>query len=164
MSELVVLVVEDEAEVRASIVRDLEPLTASIRVDQAEDVADARAALAECSEAGERVALILADHRLPGGESGVDLLVELHSDPATAAIRTVLITGQAGHADTIRAINEAGLDRYFSKPWDPEELLTVAREQLTTFVIDEGLDPLPYVRELDGPRLLAAYSDRGRAD
>ena len=164
MAELVMLVVEDEPEVRAAIVRDLSPLAPTIRIEQADDVADARAAMSEADDAGEHVALIFADHRLPGGESGVDLLVELNAAPSTHRVRTVLITGQAGHQDTIRAINEAGLDWYFSKPWDPDELLAVAKEQLTTFVIEAGLDPLPYVRDLDGPRLLAAFGGRGRPE
>ena len=91
-------------------------------------------------------------------------LVSLEDDPTTRPIRKVLITGQAGHDDTIRAINRADLDWYIAKPWDPEELRAVVVEQLTDFVIDAGLDPLPYVRELDGPRLLDAYARRGRAD
>ena len=163
MSELVILVVEDEAEVRAEIVRDLEPLAVQVRVDEADDVDDALAALAECTDAGDHVGLILADHRLPG-RSGVDLLVSLHGDPPTRPIRKVLITGQAGHGDTIRAINEAGLSHYIAKPWDPDELVAVSRDQLTSYVIDAGLDPLAYLQALDAPRLLDAYSQVTRPD
>ncbi|MEO1061798.1 MAG: response regulator [Actinomycetota bacterium] len=163
MGELLVLVVEDEAEVRAAIVRDLEPLLGSVRVDEAEDAEDAVAALDEAVEAGDRVGLILADHRLPG-RSGVDLLVSLHADPERRPIRKVLITGQAGHADTIRAINEADLDHYLAKPWQPDDLLATAVTQLTDYVIEAGLDPLAYVDVLDAPRLLDAYGRRGRID
>ncbi len=163
MSELVVVVVEDEAEVRAEIVRDLGVIGPSVRIDEADDVADARDAIAEAQSSGDVVGLVLADHRLPG-ETGVDLLVSINHDPALRAIRTVLITGQAGHQDTIRAINEAGLDWYFSKPWDPEELVSIVREQLTSFVIETGLEPLPFVRDLNGPRLLEYYAKRGRPD
>lgn len=163
MSELVVLVVEDEAEVRAQVVRDLVPLAAGVRVDEASDVDDAFAALAEASSAGDVVGLVVADHRLPG-RTGVDLLVSLNDDPATRPIRTVLLTGQAGHQDTIRAINQGGLDHYFAKPWDPEELVSVARTLLTDFVIDSDLDPLDFVPVLDGPRLLEAYARQGRPD
>jgi len=163
MGELVIVVVEDEPEVRAEVVRDLGPLAAGVRIDEASDVDDAEAALAEAAEAGDRVGLVVADHRLPG-RTGVDLLVSLNDDQATRAIRTVLLTGQAGHQDTIRAINDAGLDHYFAKPWDPDELVSVARTLLTDYVIESDLDPLAYVRVLDGPRLLDAYSRRGTAD
>ncbi len=163
MDELLILVVEDEPEVRAEVVRDLS-FAGMIRVEQADDVADARVAIDEVDRAGDHVGLIVADHRLPGGESGVDLLVSLKKDPDTHSIRTILLTGQAGHQDTIRAINDADLDHYFSKPWDPNELVAVAVRLLTDFVIDVGIDPLRYVRELDGPRLMEAFAKRGRPD
>ena len=164
MDELVILVVEDEPEVRAEVVRDVEAFAGRIRVEQADDVADARSAIAEIADAEDHLGLIIADHRLPGAETGVDLLVSLKSDPPTSTVRTVLLTGQAGHQDTIRAINEAGLDHYFTKPWDPDELATVSVQLLTDYVIGGGLDPLRYARELDGPRLMAAFADRGRPD
>ncbi len=163
MSELVIVVVEDEPEVRAAIVRDLAPLADGVRIDEADTVDDARRAMDEADEAGDHVGLILADHRLPG-ESGVDLLVSINADPERRTIRTVLITGQAGHHDTIRAINEAGLDWYFTKPWDPDELVSVVTQQLTTYVIEAGLDLLQFVRTLDGPRLLEQYARHTRPD
>lgn len=160
MGELVILVVEDEPEVRAEIVRDLETFTQRIRVDEAESVDDAEAAIAEAVENGDGIGLAVVDHRLPG-RSGVDLLAALHGDPATRSIRTILITGQAGHQDTIRAINKAGLDHYIAKPWDPDELVTVAKRLLTDHVIESDLDPLAYVPELDAARLLDHYGEGG---
>ena len=163
MSELVVLVVEDEPEVRAAIVRDLEPLSSHVRIDESESFDDASAALAEAHQAGDAIGLVLADHRLPG-RSGVDFLVSLHHDAATAPIRKVLITGQAGHADTIRALNDAALDHYIAKPWEPEDLRAITIEQLTNFVIETGLDALRYASVLDGPRLFEAYSKHPPAE
>jgi two-component system chemotaxis response regulator CheY len=163
MSELVVLVIEDEPEVRAAVVRDLRRHFEQIRIDEAEDADDAIDALAEAADAGDHVGLILADHRLPG-RSGVDVLVALHDDPGTRAIRKVLITGQASHADTIRAVNDAGLDHYIAKPWDPDDLIAIAVDQLTDYVIDEGLDPLAFMRELDAPRLAQAYGASAHPD
>lgn len=164
MDELVILVVEDEPEVRAEVVRDMEAFAGRIRVEQADDVADARAAIDEVEQAGDHVGLIVADHRMPGAETGVDLLVSLQANRATRATRTILLTGQAGHQDTIRAINEAGLDHYFSKPWDPSDLAAVSVRLLTDYVIGARIDPLRYARELDGPRLMEAYADSGRPD
>lgn len=163
MGDLVVIVLEDEDEVRDAIVRDLSAFLRTVRIDEADTADDAEAALAEARASGDHVGLVLADHRLPGRD-GVDLLVELHHDAATASIRKVLITGQADHSDTIRAINDAGLDWYIAKPWTPEELRAVVVRQLTDYVIDVGLDPLPYVSELDGPRLMDAYARRGPTD
>lgn len=163
MSELLVIVLEDEAEVRDAVVRDLRSFLSVVRVDEADTVDDAHAVLAEATAAGDRVGLVVADHRLPGRD-GVDFLVELHDDPATASIRKVLLTGQADHQDTIRAINDAGLDWYVAKPWDPVELRAVVVRQLTDYVVDSDLDPLPFASELDAPRLMAAYARRGPAE
>ncbi len=85
---------------------------------------------------------------------GTDFLIELHDRPETAPARKILLTGQAGHEDTIRAINEADLDHYISKPWTEEELHSVVREQLTEYVLKNVENVLPYVAILDGARLL----------
>lgn len=159
MNRLAVLIVEDEPEVRDAIRRDLESLAGTLRLETADDVNDARAALDDITADGDRLALVLADHRLPG-TTGVDFLVELNAAPQTAATRKVLVTGQAGHADTVRAVNRADLDHYIAKPWDPADLVAITIGAVTDYIIAEGIDPLPFVRDLDGARLLEAYSDR----
>ena len=153
--KLVVLVVEDEPPVREAVLGDLEHLGATVRLEAAQDVDDAWAVVEEVEEDGDELALVLSDHRLPG-RSGVDMLVEMMGDPRTAAARKVLVTGQANQADTIRAVNEAGLDHYIAKPWRAEELCEVVRDQLTGFVLDQGLDPLPHLPALDAVRALQA--------
>jgi two-component system chemotaxis response regulator CheY len=158
MSRLVILCIEDEAEVRDAVLRDLEVFEPVFLVEMAEDADDARHAVAEVAEAGDSVALVIADHRLPGMQ-GTDFLIELHNEPSTEPARKVLLTGQAGHEDTIRAINEASLDHYLPKPWTEEELHSVVREQLTDYVLENVSDVLPYVAILDGPRLLQKLAD-----
>ncbi len=159
MGQLWVLVIEDEAEVRDALVRDLDGFAPAVRVDAASDVDDAWAAVGEADAAGDRLGLVLADHRLPG-RTGVDFLVELDADPRHAAARKVLVTGQAGLDDTVRAVNDAGLDHYVAKPWDGEALCQVVRDQLTDFVLAEFDDVLPFVAVLDGPRLLGSLGSR----
>lgn len=64
------------------------------------------------------------------------------------------VTGQADQSDTIKALNQAGLDYYIAKPWDPQTLRNVVREQLTDYVLETGIDPLPYMPVLDGVRIM----------
>ncbi len=159
MSDVFILVVEDEPEVRDAISRDLEPFAAVFRIEVAEDAADAREAMADLRAAGNDVAIVLADHLLPG-EHGTDFLIALHQDPETSSIRKVLITGQAGHDDTIRAINEANLNHYVSKPWEADELQSVVRDELTDWVIENAESVLPFVSVLDAPRLMDTLRNR----
>lgn len=159
MSDVFILVVEDEPEVRDAIARDLEPFAAVFRIEVAEDADDAREAMAEARERGDEIALVLADHLLPG-EHGTDFLIALHRDADTSSIRKVLITGQAGHDDTIRAINEAKLNHYIAKPWNAEELQAVVSDELTDWVIENAESVLPYVSVLDGPRLMETLRNR----
>lgn len=160
MSRISILTVEDEPEVREALRRDLEPFAPAFRLEFAADAAEGRDVIAECEAEGEPVALVLCDHLLPG-ERGTDFLVALARDEATAAIRKVLVTGQAGHEDTIRAINEARLDHYVSKPWDRDDLQGVVRSELTEWVLEHEDDLLRYVAVLDGARILEAAAERG---
>lgn len=158
--QLAVLVLEDEPEVRDAIVRDLDPFAGAIRVEAAEDVPDAHEVLADLQRDGDPLALVLADHRLPG-VTGVDFLVELCHDDVHGPSRKVLVTGQADQQDTIRAVNEAGLDHYVTKPWDAEQLRTLVRDELTTYVLQREIDPLPFLAVLDAQRVMPALRDRG---
>ena len=65
-----------------------------------------------------------------------------------------VLTGQATHADTIQAVNDAHIDNYLEKPWDPAVLLTTARKLLTRFIMEKGIDHTPYMSCLDQATLL----------
>lgn len=151
--KLAILVLEDEPDVRAALERDLEPLARAVRIEPAQDVPDAREVIAQIDADGDLLALVLADHRLPG-MTGVDFLCELAAAPRTAHVATVLVTGQAGQQDTIKALNHAGLDYYIAKPWDPAELDRVIRRLLTDVVERRRLDPLPHLAALDPVRAM----------
>lgn len=161
MNQIAILCLEDEPEVREAVLRDLREFESSFRIESAEDAEDAHDVIRSLTAEGDRLGLILCDHRLPG-TSGVEFLANLHADPAHRLVRKVLLTGQAGQQDTIRAINEAGLHHYIAKPWQADLLTAVVREQLTSFVLTSGLDPMPFLGILDAPRLLAALRKSGR--
>lgn len=159
---ITILCLEDEPEVRDAILRDLAPFREHFRIEAAGDAADAAAVLGEIALDDDELGLILCDHRLPG-ESGIDFLAKIHARGSWHRSRKVLLTGQAGHQDTIRAINEGGLNHYLAKPWKPEELVAVVREQLTRYVVESELDPMPYLAVLDPAPLLERIAARGGA-
>jgi response regulator RpfG family c-di-GMP phosphodiesterase len=164
MSQIIILCIEDEREVLDALVRDLRPYAKAFRIEAAESVAEAKRVVARMEQQGDQLALVLADHIMPH-TTGVDFLIELNADPRYIATRKVLVTAQAGHHDTIRAVNEADLDHYISKPWTPADLHAVVRRQLSDYLIANVDDLLPFISSLDSPRLVEALrTRRGRAD
>ena len=53
MTELAILIVEDEPEVRDALIRDSEPFEGQFRIEAAEDVDDAHAAVQSLDDAGQ---------------------------------------------------------------------------------------------------------------
>jgi CheY-like chemotaxis protein len=162
-ASLVLLCVDDEPGVLDAVVRDLAPFENAFRIETAASVDEARAIVDALPAQGRALALALCDHLMPG-TTGTDYLIALNQNPATRSARKLLLTAQAGHDDTIRALNQGGLDHYIAKPWQPDALRAVIREQLTRYVLERQLDPLPYLAILDTARLAEALHDRNPGD
>lgn len=116
-----ILIIEDEPDVARSLAELLLTLPECDVEVAADAVTGSRRAEAEAWD------LVVADERLPGG-SGTDLLAALaRLRPET---RRVLVTAYADPSIPPRAINEAHVDAYFQKPWDPEVLTRQVRALL----------------------------------
>jgi thioredoxin reductase (NADPH) len=115
----VILAVDDEDIVRSAVERDLKSrygkdyrvLSYSEGEKALEDLRTLKARNAD-------VAVLLADQRMPG-MTGVEMLIEAREIFPEA--RRALLTAYADTNAAISAINEAGLDYYLQKPWDPPE-------------------------------------------
>ena len=92
-----------------------------------ETVATAEEAQARIAAGG--VDLALLDINYGGGMSGVDLIRELRSDPATADVRAVALTAHASPEDRATYL-AAGFDGYLSKPVMKAEMLAAVAEHL----------------------------------
>ncbi|HEX2971680.1 MAG TPA: response regulator [Tepidisphaeraceae bacterium] len=159
MAKIIILCVDDQREVLDALERDLGAFVPLFAVEAAESVEEARRVVQDAVAKGNSIGLVLADHLMPG-ETGVDFLVELNRQPATVATRKVLITAHAGLEDTVKAVNEADLHHYIAKPWKREELHAVVRKQLTDYVVHNVEDVLPYMKVLDGVRLMQVARTR----
>jgi DNA-binding NtrC family response regulator len=157
MTAYVILCVDDEREVLDALAADLTPFEKlGFRLELASSVAEARQITDALSE--DQLALVLCDHLMPG-ELGVDYLVSLSRRAESRRARKVLVTGQAGLQDTIKAVNEAGLDHYIAKPWSAEPLRLVVRRLLTDFVLDVDPAPQRFAHGLDFGRIMEAIRD-----
>ncbi|HEX7880324.1 MAG TPA: FAD-dependent oxidoreductase [Candidatus Eisenbacteria bacterium] len=131
MSKPVILAVDDDPQVLAAIRRDLrEHYRSDYSVIAARSGEEALEAVRQLKARGDELALVLSDQRMPG-LSGVEVLAACREIYRLA--RRVLLTAYSDIGAAVRAINEAHLDYYLSKPWDPPE------ERLYP-VIDDLLD------------------------
>ncbi len=115
-----VLVVEDEAQVAASLRGLLEREGYTVRL--AGTLAEARRALAP---GAPPVDVMLLDWRLPDGE-GIDLLKELRR---TSDLPVLMVTARVEVIDRVLGL-EIGADDYVTKPVEPRELLARIRARL----------------------------------
>jgi thioredoxin reductase (NADPH) len=119
MTKPVLLTIDDDAEVLRAIERDLRRKYAGeYRVLRAESGTAAMEIVRELKLRNNTVALFLVDQRMPG-MSGVQFLeqaIEMFPDA-----KRVLLTAYADTDAAIAAINEAGINHYLLKPWDPPE-------------------------------------------
>ncbi|HKD17176.1 MAG TPA: response regulator, partial [Thermoanaerobaculia bacterium] len=131
MNKPVLLAVDDDPQVLAAVRRDLRSrYRNAYTVLSAESGAEALATAKELKSRGDALAMLISDQRMPG-MLGVEVLAR--SREVYPLARRVLLTAYSDIEAAVRAINEAHLDHYLSKPWNPPE------ERLYP-VIDDLLD------------------------
>src|ERR1700754_2731043 len=119
MGHPAILTVDDDPSVSRAIARDLRrKYGEQYRVIRAASAAEALEALREIKLRGGRVAVILADYRMPQ-MNGIEFL-EQAMDLFPHA-RRALLTAYADTDAAIQAINVVDVDHYLLKPWDPPE-------------------------------------------
>ena len=119
MAKPSLIVVDDEPEVLRAVDRDLKSkYQAEYRVLRASSGAEVLELIAQLQQRAEPVAVVLADQRMPA-MSGVELLAKVRE--VSAHTRRALLTAYSDTEAAIRAINDARIDYYLTKPWDPPE-------------------------------------------
>ncbi|MBN8228759.1 response regulator [Corallococcus macrosporus] len=116
-----ILVVDDNADMRAYLTRLLEPRWS------VEAVNEGSAALAAAR--AHAPDLILSDVMMPG-LNGLQLVQALRADERTRAIPILLLSARAGEEATIEGL-DSGADDYLVKPFSANELLARVNAQLT---------------------------------
>jgi len=153
----VIIVVDDDPQVLAAVRRDLR---GRYREQYTTVSADSgRAALEtvrELKSRGDALAMAVSDQRMPG-MLGHEVLAGIRELYPIA--RRVLLTAYSDIDAAIRAINDAHIDHYLSKPWDPPE-------ECLFPVMDDLLDSwqAEYLPEATGIRLVGhQWSSRSHA-
>lgn len=157
MDKPVFLIVDDDPQVLAAVRRDLRPrYREHYTLMSAASGEEALATARELKTRGDSLAIIISDQRMPG-IPGSEVLARTREVYPLA--RRVLLTAYSDIEAAVKAINEAHLDYYLSKPWQPPE------ERLFP-VIDDLLDSwhAEYLPEAKGLRLVGdQWSSRSHA-
>ena len=120
-----VLIVDDEAQVAKSISRILE-------MEKIETVAaiSGSEGLEKIKTAPRPFSLIIADQRMPGMK-GTQFLEEAKNiSPDTVRF---LITGYSQMETILHAVNRGAVQKYITKPWDPDELLSTIQSGIQLY-------------------------------
>ncbi|MGE5813652.1 MAG: FAD-dependent oxidoreductase [Acidobacteriota bacterium] len=157
MNKPVLLVVDDDPQVLAAVRRDLRSrYREHYTVMSAGSGQEALATVRELKSRGDSLAMVISDQRMPG-MLGHEVLAK--SREIFPLARRVLLTAYSDIEAAVKAINEAHLDHYLSKPWvPPEECLYP--------VVDDLLDAwqAEYLPEAKGLRLVGhQWSPRSHA-
>src|SRR5437660_1193676 len=135
----ILLTVDDDPDVSRALARDLrQQYGEDYRIRRAESGPEALDALKELKLRDEQVGLLLADHRMPE-MTGVEFLAQARQFYPKA--RRVLLTAYADTDAAIGAINQADVDYYLLKPWDPpqEKLFPVLDDLLEDWKMQDRL-------------------------
>ena len=147
MNKPVLIVVDDDPQVLAAVRRDLRSrYREHYTVLSAASGDEALATVRELKSRGDALAMLISDQRMPG-MLGHEVLARSREFYPLA--RRVLLTAYSDIDAAVRAINEAHIDHYLSKPWDPPE------ERLFP-VVDDLLDAwqAEYLPEAKGLRVI----------
>jgi len=116
-----VLVVDDDDTARRFLTRAIR--RGGLEVTEAASGPDALSQIE-----AHRPDLVLLDSQMPE-MTGEEVLETLRSDPRTATLPVIVVTGRGGADDRIAGL-DAGADDLVAKPVHPDELLARVRVQL----------------------------------
>ncbi|MHB8605343.1 MAG: response regulator [Thermoplasmatota archaeon] len=140
MRTQVVLVVDDEVDIRESLKDLFEASLGDTKVLTADSGATALEILHR-----EPVDLIVTDYKMPG-MNGLEFLAEARK--AVRGVPRVLITAFPDLELAIRAVNEENIENFFTKPLEPQAVVEVVRSILSSRRADE-LRNRAFARSLD---------------
>jgi thioredoxin reductase (NADPH) len=117
MAKPILLSVDDDSDVLRAIERDLRSqYGADYRIIGSDSPTDALGILNQLKLRNDGVALLLADQRMPQMDGVGFLLAARQIFPEA---KRALLTAYADTTAAIQAINQASIDYFFMKPWDP---------------------------------------------
>lgn len=134
----VILCVDDEEMILSSLKFQIKKsFKDSFQVEIATSAEFALEILQEYKEKNVDIPVVISDHIMPGLKGDEFLIKITEFLPKT---KKIMLTGQANAEAVGNALNRAGLYRFISKPWDPEDFNLTLQEAIRSFYLDKTLE------------------------
>lgn len=118
-----IAIVDDEIHIRSLLEQTLEDLDGEPEILTAANGAEGLALIER-----ERPQLVFLDVMMPL-MNGYEVCAAIRKNAALADITIVMLTAKGQESDRVRGL-DAGAHRFVTKPFDPDEILDLAREIL----------------------------------
>lgn len=120
-----IVIVDDEVHIRALLEQTLEDLEGEPEIMIAANGAEGLALIER-----ERPQLVFLDVMMPL-MNGYDVCAAVRSNPELTATTIVMLTAKGQESDRVRGL-DVGAHYFTTKPFDPDEILELARRILQT--------------------------------
>lgn len=124
-----VLLVDDESSVLSALKR-------ALRSEPYEVVSEQSAEAAIERMKSEAFKVVISDERMPGIQGAEFLAIVREQFPATVRI---LLTGHATLDAAMRAVNEGGIFKFLTKPWDDDVLRQTIRDAVNKYNLERDV-------------------------
>lgn len=118
-----IAIVDDEVHIRSLLEQTLEDLEGEPEILMAANGAEGLALIER-----EQPQLVFLDVMMPL-MNGYEVCAAVRKNPALSGITIVMLTAKGQEADRVHGL-EVGAHRFVTKPFDPDEILDLAREIL----------------------------------
>ena len=118
-----IAIVDDEVHIRSLLEQTLEDLEGEPEILLAANGVEGLALIER-----ERPQLVFLDVMMPL-MNGYEVCAAVRDNPALAGVTIVMLTAKGQESDRVRGLKE-GAHRFVTKPFDPDEILDLAREIL----------------------------------
>jgi len=138
MKKSMIICVDDEKVVLISLKTQLRrALGQEIIIETADSAEEALIIFEDAIKNNYELPIVISDHIMPGMK-GDEFLAIIYKKSKKSL--SILLTGQADAEAVGRAVNNAKLYRYISKPWDEADLVLTIKEALKSYKQDSTIE------------------------
>ncbi len=103
-------------------------------IETAESAQHAEDLISEIDGSRGELVVVICDQVMPG-KKGDQFLTELHKTKPNT--KKIMLTGQASVESIARAVNQADLFRFLSKPWEAGDLETAIKQAIEAYEVEK---------------------------